>query len=211
MHSRARAEQPIRSPLPCGRCSIALGMALCLLGCSGASPEPAPPDLLGAAATSPPPPPTECLARPPQRVCSSDDFCWASPRPQEDELAAVWAPAPSNVWVAAGAGAVLHFDGHAWQSTAATVGLDIHGLWGSAAAVWAVGDRGAIRRWDGQRWQAVASGTTAALLAVWGSGPSDVWAVGEAGTIQNENYEPPIHTHKSPRRELSGKLPPSLG
>src|SRR3989304_1774942 len=32
-------------------------------------------------------------------------------------------------------------------------------------------------------WYAIASGTTHALRGVWGSGASDVWAVGDSGTI----------------------------
>ena len=179
-----------------------------MAGCSlsPASPDPVPPDLQSMT-PAPDGPAPRCEAQQPGLVCSSDGFCWANPRPQLDELTAVWALSPTDVWVAASAGAVLHLDGSRWQSTTATVGLTIRGLWASAASsVWAVGDQGAIRRWDGQSWRTVASGTTAGLLAVWGSGPSDVWAVGEGGTILTGNYAPRTRTYSDARLQVSGKL-----
>ena len=215
----ASAESSPFRPLPGHRCTAHRGgrgsglclwfwAALCMAGCSlspvNPTPNPPPPDLQSM---TPIPGGPGCDAQQPGVVCSADGFCWANPRPQLDELGAVWALSPTDVWVAAGTGAVLHFDGSKWQSTAATVGLAIRGLWASAAnSVWAVGERGAIRRWDGQSWRTVASGTTAGLLAVWGSGPSDVWAVGEGGTIANGNYAARIRTYPDSPLQVSGEL-----
>jgi hypothetical protein len=44
-----------------------------------------------------------------------------------------------------------------------------------------------VMHWDGKAWSAVESGTSARLVAVWGSGPKDVWAVGDKGTIVHWN------------------------
>jgi photosystem II stability/assembly factor-like uncharacterized protein len=51
--------------------------------------------------------------------------------------------------------------------------------------VWAVGSNGTLLHWDGagSAWSVVPSGTTRHLYSVWGSGPRDVWAVGDKGTI----------------------------
>ncbi|MBS1150896.1 MAG: hypothetical protein H6Q89_2594, partial [Myxococcaceae bacterium] len=49
--------------------------------------------------------------------------------------------------------------------------------------VWAVGET-AIAHWDGLGWATLADGgPPQGLYGVWGSGPSDVWAVGGAGTV----------------------------
>lgn len=69
----------------------------------------------------------------------------------------------------------------------------LRGLWAAdATAAWAVGFDGGAFVYDGSvpgaRWMASNSRTRAALSAVWGSSPSDVWAVGERGTI--------VHTAK---------------
>ena len=54
--------------------------------------------------------------------------------------------------------------------------------------MWAVGGAGTILRWNGSGWSSVSSGTASSLSSVWGSGPSDVWAVGDAGAITH--YSP---------------------
>ena len=40
-----------------------------------------------------------------------------------------------------------------------------------------------IRRWDGARWNSLASQTTSDLRAIWGSGPFNIYAVGDNGTV----------------------------
>jgi len=46
-----------------------------------------------------------------------------------------------------------------------------------------VGSGGEIHRWNGSAWQTMNSGTIEDLNGVWGSGPSDVYAVGDNGTV----------------------------
>jgi len=43
--------------------------------------------------------------------------------------------------------------------------------------------RSALLKWDGTQWQAATSPTSTRLSGLWGSTVSDVWAVGNGGTI----------------------------
>jgi hypothetical protein len=114
----------------------------------------------------------------------------------------------SDVWLVESGppGRLAHWDGSAW--TIKFVGNGTFqplATWGSGPDdVWAVGAPGTtgqfvagtgfvdapasnVMHWDGKAWSAVESGTSARLVAVWGSGPKDVWAVGDKGTIVHWN------------------------
>jgi hypothetical protein len=101
----------------------------------------------------------------------------------------IWlaAPPPNDVWVA-GDRVALHNDGGGWA--AASNALDIAtSIWGSASDdIWTVGRSVApnlttISRFDGVQWLAVPNPATAALLAVRGTSATNVWAVGNGGTV----------------------------
>jgi hypothetical protein len=84
-------------------------------------------------------------------------------------------------------GTILRWDGHGWTAASSGVTADLMGVWGSGAAadVYAVGSsdgKGVILRFDGAGWKTVYSGP-ARLRGVWGSGPGDIYAGGEGGTI----------------------------
>jgi hypothetical protein len=94
---------------------------------------------------------------------------------------AVWASSTDNVWVAANAGHLLHFDGSNWSNVATPATATLRGLSGSSQTdVWAVGNSGTILHYDGSQWTSVGSPTSNSLLGVWASGPCDVWAIGDA-------------------------------
>jgi hypothetical protein len=77
----------------------------------------------------------------------------------------------------------------------------VHGIWGAAADdVWLVVDNSAAVSWQlgltfhgtrvgdgggGLTWQSVDSQASVVLSAVWGSSASDVWTVGDIGTIRH--------------------------
>src|SRR5207244_9013906 len=117
-----------------------------------------------------------------------------------NDLHGVWGSGANDAWAVGDVGEIIHWNGSAWTAdvvdSAAT--RNLNAVWGSSAGdVWAVGAGGTIVRWTGGgdgggapgapgfrlRWAGVSSGTTNDLLGVWGSGASDVWAVGDAGTI----------------------------
>jgi hypothetical protein len=99
----------------------------------------------------------------------------------------VWLSARSDVWIV-GAGVTMHNDGTAWAT--ATNALDsATSVWGSASDdIWAVGRPTApgttyISRFDGVRWVAAASPSAMPLQAVRGTSATNVWAVGNGGTV----------------------------
>ncbi|OJY23859.1 MAG: hypothetical protein BGO98_18150 [Myxococcales bacterium 68-20] len=74
----------------------------------------------------------------------------------------------------------------------------IHAFWGTANDLWYVADNSEANGWQrgmtvhgtpGARgemeWVAVESQSTSRLEGIWGSGPNDIWAVGDNGTIRH--------------------------
>ena len=111
---------------------------------------------------------------------------------QATELAArifygIWLAGRADVWVA-GDRVTLHNDGVAWATAANP--LDVAtSIWGSASDdIWAVGrstapNTTAISRFNGVQWLAATSPATMPLQAVRGSSATNVWAVGNGGTV----------------------------
>jgi hypothetical protein len=93
----------------------------------------------------------------------------------DEDLNAVWASGPDDVWAAGTGGALLHWDGTWWNEDPR--GLVHHNdLFGFAHDdVWAVGN-GQSMHWDGVTWQSSDRGFT----TVWGALPNRVWGAGPA-------------------------------
>jgi len=73
--------------------------------------------------------------------------------------------------------------GPLWSWEFPTSAEDLHGVWALAPnAAWVVGNNGTVGLHDGTTLAAEASGTKARLADVWVDG-SDVWAVGDRGTL----------------------------
>ncbi len=108
-------------------------------------------------------------------------------------MAAIWASAPDDVWVAvddpnvADQVAIAHFDGAAWQITHTPSGTSsIWALWSPAPGdVWALG--GLAAHWNGSAWVKVPTEAGGTGLAMWGASANDAWLVGYAGSIQHWN------------------------
>lgn len=103
--------------------------------------------------------------------------------PPGDGLSAVWGTDASTLWVAGGDGAVLRFDGAAWQPEAEDLtAVDLLALHGSARDdLWAVGRGGVALHFDGTAWRVVPSGTTEPLTGVWAFARDDAWMIGAEG------------------------------
>ena len=109
-----------------------------------------------------------------------------------ERLRALWVSESHGVFVVGGFrdGVMFHYREPGWQSPEEfpdDVGA-LRGVWGhesgSELAVFAVGDAGTIvHSSDGATWERQDSGTPGRLAGVWGSGPKDVFAVGDEGTI----------------------------
>ena len=99
----------------------------------------------------------------------------------------IWLAATNDAWIA-GDRATLHNDGAAW--TGVTNPLDsATSIWGSASDdVWSVGrpvtgGTTFISRFNGVQWVAATSPSTMPLQAVRGTSATNVWAVGNGGTV----------------------------
>jgi len=142
------------------------------------------------------------VTTPSGKVCSPDGWCWMSPKPQGNDLGAVYATSASDVWAVGQAGTVLHYDGNDWAGTSGLiegfgVDPDVSGRMENRryfAAVWASGPgdawiatgggRPKALEGDGKHWNEVvipAATALSILVDVWGSGPSDVWFL-DSGT-----------------------------
>jgi hypothetical protein len=72
-----------------------------------------------------------------------------------------------DVYAAGERGALLHFDGNAWNPTVVATDVTLRGLAGTGSDdVVAVGDAGTILHHDATGWWPVRSGTTANLYGV---------------------------------------------
>jgi hypothetical protein len=96
-------------------------------------------------------------------------------------LAAVWGKTADDVYAVAGKN-VWHWNGANW-SIDRTSARELLSVWGVGSVVYAVGRQGQLERYDGS-WTAMQAGTED-LHGVWGTSPTDVYAVGDGGTIQH--------------------------
>ena len=149
----------------------------------------------------------------PGKVCSTDGWCWENPRPQGNDLRAVYAISPSDIWAAGAHGTVLHFDGADWTGTAGLLrnyvtptGESYNENWASFNSVWASGPgdvwlattvedrdnhilRPNLLHGDGTHWNEVQLPATKVwITGIWGSAADDVWLLDALGhTIYRGN------------------------
>jgi hypothetical protein len=90
-------------------------------------------------------------------------------------LAAAWFASAGDGWAVGRAGAILHWDGHAWSRAQSGTTNHLVSVWGAGARdVWAVGADATVLHYDGATWVAV-PGAEGNLQRVVGSGANDVW------------------------------------
>jgi hypothetical protein len=97
-------------------------------------------------------------------------------------LRGIWGTGDDDIWVAAYAGALQHWDGHVWSEYVIpeldSRLLSVAGT--SARDVWAVGLHGTVARWDGESFRRIPVPTRHTLWSVWAHTPEDAWAAGGA-------------------------------
>ena len=117
------------------------------------------------------------------RLCDSSGWCWVHPLPTGNDLLAVLARGPADVWLGGWYGALLHWDGTAWMDFNLTEGR-ITGIAAEpSGAVWVVGDAGMAARFDGTGFTITDTGTQSDLAGVAAVGADQVYAVGAGGTV----------------------------
>jgi cysteine-rich repeat protein len=101
----------------------------------------------------------------------------------ETTLESVWGAAANDVFAVGYPGTILHFDGTAWtQQTAPDPEREYASVWGTSGDNVFAAHATGIDHFDGTRWRALAS-PSGRFDGIWGSGPSDIFAVGEAGNV----------------------------
>jgi HEAT repeat protein len=118
------------------------------------------------------------------------------PTGTKNELQAICGTADDSAIAVGHGGAIVRYDGQKAAALKGPRAEDLYGVWCAASdEAFAVGDKGTILRWDGKAWDAaytVSEATrrlleapleTLSLRAVWGRSSSEVYAVGERGTI----------------------------
>ena len=111
-------------------------------------------------------------------VSHYDGTSWSKVLTGTDDLLAVWASSPSDVW-AVGIDGTFHYNGTSWAPVTNTSG-DFMALSGTSQSdVWAVG-RGGPSHYDGTSWSGATqeSAFPYYALGVWASSRTDAWAVG---------------------------------
>ena len=116
-------------------------------------------------------------------ICSGDDWCWQNPLPQGNDLAALWAFSPLDIWAVGAYTTALHFDGQSWTGQTGSSRTAFTGVWGAAPDdVWMVSNT-SVYHWDGAHLAPVPSASLAIGNAISGTGPGDIWTVSYAGGI----------------------------
>ncbi|MFL5306708.1 MAG: hypothetical protein ACJ8F1_15940 [Polyangia bacterium] len=128
-------------------------------------------------------------------ICYQSGLCWDRPRPQGEQLNAVWAANANDVWAVGDGGTALHFDGASWRRVPTGTGATLVGVWGgSPKSVWMLGEQGQLLHWEGERILRVddpltlhasppaedlADDMAATYAGLWGDG-HQLWMVGGA-------------------------------
>jgi len=128
-----------------------------------------------------------------QTILHYDGTRWSTVYDASNVVSGVQGTSRSDVW-AVGSSVSLHYDGTSWASFQS--GLELPnfalGVWASSPRnVLAVGYTGfksaccpgKIAQFNGTTWSSVPIGTLPSLRAIWGSSASDVWIVGDSGTV----------------------------
>jgi hypothetical protein len=123
-------------------------------------------------------------------ACTSSASWTAMPSNTTSSLQGVWGTASNDVFAVGLDGAILHYDGAAWSAMPSGTSTYFYGVWGTSSKdIYAVGNPmfkadEAILHYDGTSWSKLPppkSGVS--YFDVWAASPTDVWAVGQTGSI----------------------------
>ncbi len=108
-----------------------------------------------------------------------------------EDLRAISGSAANDIWAVGRSGVTLHWNGTSWSPGTTVIGASaLNGLYTpNAATTWVVGNGKQIYSYEAgtKTWKMYSLGGTGELLAIGGSGPSDIWATGQGGTIAHYN------------------------
>ncbi len=97
----------------------------------------------------------------------------------------LWGESSESAFAIGGRGVLQQYNMGTWSTVSVGTLNSLRAVWGLTVEAWSVGDRGTVARRDPgtMTWTSVEGVAPRTLWNVWASSPSDVWAVGEAGTI----------------------------
>jgi photosystem II stability/assembly factor-like uncharacterized protein len=123
-----------------------------------------------------------------RKLCPSASFCWDSPQPQGNPLRRVFGFSETDVWAVGDLGAMVHYDGKAWQPVQSGSTSDLTGIGGSAPAdLFAVGSGGAFLRYTSTGWTGGGAAVPSPPLDLYVAGPAEMTAVGAGGVALRWN------------------------
>ncbi|MDP3278213.1 MAG: hypothetical protein Q8Q09_23705 [Deltaproteobacteria bacterium] len=97
---------------------------------------------------------------------------------------ALWVVGPDDFWASGFNGAVYRYTPLGWAIASTGVGVPMRRFHATGVnSLWGVGPRGAVIRSGNGRWQAVGMLGPMNLNDVWGLTDSDLWVVGDFGTV----------------------------
>jgi hypothetical protein len=98
-------------------------------------------------------------------------------------LTAIWGTSPDDLWLGDSSNGRVHrWNGTRWTTTVTQV-VEVNDIWGSSSSdVYVAGIFG-FSHWNGVTWTEIDDFVVDRSSGLWGSGPDDVWAVSELGTL----------------------------
>lgn len=137
------------------------------------------------------PDPVALLAEMPG-ACSVDRWCWRRPVPRGVRLAAVFATAPDNLWMAGEAGYVLQWDGERWREHALPAppfraSMNLSAIAGRARDDMWVAGGDVVYHWDGAAWTLrdfIPPDVDQEFHGLWVAPNRDVWVTMEYGRVR---------------------------
>lgn len=110
--------------------------------------------------------------------CSAGGFCWESPRPQGNPVAAVHGAASDAYLLVGAAGLIARFDGASLHPIRSDLQDDLSAVWMSSPGDAWIGGRSGLMRWSGgARAHTVAMPVEAPVVAIHGADAAEVWVV----------------------------------
>jgi hypothetical protein len=114
---------------------------------------------------------------------------------------AVFGIDPDNLWITGsytyhgymsggGGAAWSHWDGSAWSVGDSSLVPFATAVWRSGPATLWTANGGTVQRVDGATTTRTYTGASGSIHGIWGSGPDDIWAVGDKGTILHRKRSP---------------------
>lgn len=123
-----------------------------------------------------------------RKLCPSASFCWDSPQPQGNPLRRVFGFSETDVWAVGDLGAMVHYDGKAWQPVQSGSTSNLSGVGGSAPTdLFAVGSGGAFLRYTSTGWSGGGAMLPAPPLDLFVASPTEMTAVGAGGVALRWN------------------------